>query len=101
MIDRTSHNDAERAAREKPEMPAHDLQPHYWAARDRYEHMRFRFTGNSGLQLPAISLGLWHNFGDDTPFQRQRDIIRRAGSNLLFVEDYLARQPVGAHAEGL
>ncbi len=37
MIDRTSHTDAERDAREKPEMPAEDLQPHYWAAEDRYD----------------------------------------------------------------
>jgi L-glyceraldehyde 3-phosphate reductase len=35
-------------------------------------------VGRSGLKLPAISLGLWHNFGDDTPFDRQRSILRRA-----------------------
>ena len=78
MIDRTSHNDAEREAREKPELPAEDLQPFYWAAEDRYARMRFRYVGNSGLQLPAISLGLWHNFSDDTPFARQRAIVRKA-----------------------
>ena len=78
MIDRTSHSDAERDAREKPEVPAFELQPHYWAAEDRYEAAHFRHVGNSGLQLPAISLGLWHNFGDDTPFIRQRAIIRTA-----------------------
>ncbi len=78
MIDRTSHNEAEREAREKPELPAEDLQPFYWAAEDRYEQARFRYVGNSGLQLSAISLGLWHNFGDDTPFARQRAIVRRA-----------------------
>ena len=78
MIDRTSHSEAEAAAREKPGMPAEDLQPHYWAAESRYEAMKFRYTGNNGLQLPAISLGLWHNFGDDTPFAKQRALIRRA-----------------------
>src|SRR3978361_823915 len=40
--------------------------------------MPYRRTGSSGLDLPAVSLGLWHNFGDDVPFDRQRDILRRA-----------------------
>ena len=40
--------------------------------------MLYRRTGNSGLKLPAISLGLWHNFGDATPFQTQRDMLRQA-----------------------
>jgi L-glyceraldehyde 3-phosphate reductase len=40
--------------------------------------MSYRRCGASGLDLPAISLGLWHNFGDDVPFERQRDILRRA-----------------------
>jgi L-glyceraldehyde 3-phosphate reductase len=44
----------------------------------RYDSMTYRRTGRSGLDLPAISLGLWHNFGDDVPFDRQRDILRRA-----------------------
>jgi L-glyceraldehyde 3-phosphate reductase len=78
MIDRTSRNEAEREAREKPPVEGHDAQPHFWADESRYEAMKFRYTGNSGLQLPAISLGLWHNFGDDTPFAQQRAIIRRA-----------------------
>ncbi len=50
----------------------------YRAADDRYDSMTYRRTGNSGLDLPAISLGLWHNFGDDMPFDRQRAILRRA-----------------------
>jgi L-glyceraldehyde 3-phosphate reductase len=50
----------------------------YAAAEDRYDHMPYRRCGRSGLQLPAISLGLWNNFGDDRPLQTQRDIIRRA-----------------------
>jgi L-glyceraldehyde 3-phosphate reductase len=40
--------------------------------------MTYRRCGRSGLKLPAISLGLWHNFGDDTPFDRQRAVLRRA-----------------------
>ncbi|GIF13423.1 L-glyceraldehyde 3-phosphate reductase [Actinoplanes teichomyceticus] len=40
--------------------------------------MTYRRAGRSGLQLPAISLGLWHNFGDTRPAERQRDIVRRA-----------------------
>src|SRR5690242_19799580 len=50
----------------------------YTAADDRYDSMTYRRCGNSGLDLPAISLGLWHNFGDDVPFDRQRAILRRA-----------------------
>jgi L-glyceraldehyde 3-phosphate reductase len=45
---------------------------------DRYERMLYRRTGRSGLDLPALSLGLWHNFGDDRPMQTQRAIVRRA-----------------------
>jgi L-glyceraldehyde 3-phosphate reductase len=48
------------------------------AAPDRYETMPYRRVGRSGLKLPAVSLGLWHNFGDDKPFDVQRDILRRA-----------------------
>jgi L-glyceraldehyde 3-phosphate reductase len=50
----------------------------YQPALDRYERMTYRRAGRSGLQLPAISLGLWHNFGEDRPFQTQRAILRRA-----------------------
>src|SRR4030088_2967321 len=45
---------------------------------DRYTNMQYRRTGRSGLKLPAISLGLWQNFGGDTPLERQRAIVRRA-----------------------
>ncbi|MFI7587577.1 L-glyceraldehyde 3-phosphate reductase [Spongisporangium articulatum] len=46
---------------------------------DRYDgRMPYRRTGRSGLLLPAISLGLWHNFGDDKPIETQRAILRRA-----------------------
>jgi L-glyceraldehyde 3-phosphate reductase len=44
----------------------------------RYERMPYRRTGRAGLKLPAVSLGLWHNFGDDKPFETQRAILRRA-----------------------
>ena len=50
----------------------------YVASPDRYDSMPYRRLGASGLKLPAISLGLWHNFGDDKPLQTQRDILRRA-----------------------
>ncbi len=51
--------------------------PHL-ADENRYDSMQYRRTGRSGLDLPAVSLGLWHNFGDDVPFDRQREILRRA-----------------------
>lgn len=44
----------------------------------RYENHVYRRVGVSGLKLPAVSLGLWHNFGDDVPLDRQRAILRRA-----------------------
>jgi len=45
---------------------------------ERYSRMTYRRTGRSGLLLPAISLGLWQNFGDDRPLQTQREILLRA-----------------------
>src|SRR5688572_1042010 len=50
----------------------------YVAATDRYEPMPYRRTGRSGLKLPAVSFGLWNNFGDDAPLERSRAIVRRA-----------------------
>src|SRR5215471_4110867 len=50
----------------------------YVPAPDRYEQMPYRRCGQSGVDLPAISLGLWQNFGDDTPISTQREIIWRA-----------------------
>jgi L-glyceraldehyde 3-phosphate reductase len=50
----------------------------YVAAEDRYERMEYRRSGRSGLLLPALSLGLWWNFGDDAPPDRIRAIVRRA-----------------------
>ncbi|GAA4792047.1 L-glyceraldehyde 3-phosphate reductase [Streptomyces ziwulingensis] len=50
----------------------------YTAHPDRYADMPYRRTGRSGLMLPALSLGLWHNFGPDRPVETQRAILRRA-----------------------
>lgn len=50
----------------------------YRPASDRYEQMIYRRCGRSGLKLPAISLGLWHNFGNITPFEVQQSILRKA-----------------------
>jgi L-glyceraldehyde 3-phosphate reductase len=50
----------------------------YQADRARYEQLPYRRCGRSGLDLPAVSLGLWHNFGDDVPLERQQAILRRA-----------------------
>ncbi len=52
--------------------------PPYRAADDRYDSHAYRRCGRSGLKLPAVSLGLWHNFGDDKPLETQRAILRRA-----------------------
>ena len=50
----------------------------YHPAEDRYRSMTYRRCGRSGLLLPAVSLGLWQNFGDDRPIDTQRAILRRA-----------------------
>lgn len=50
----------------------------YVPAADRYEKMKYNHCGNSGLKLPAISLGLWHNFGHDTPHDTKVNICRKA-----------------------
>ncbi len=50
----------------------------YSANPNRYSEMIYRVCGRSGLKLPALSLGLWHNFGDTTPLQKQREILRAA-----------------------
>ena len=50
----------------------------YVAAWDRYDTMSYQRCGRSGLKLPAISLGLWHNFGSDRSLETQRAIVRRA-----------------------
>jgi L-glyceraldehyde 3-phosphate reductase len=50
----------------------------YVPADGRYERMTYRRSGRSGLQLPAVSLGLWQNFGHDRPLDTSRAIVRRA-----------------------
>ncbi|WP_022899684.1 aldo/keto reductase [Humibacter albus] len=50
----------------------------YEAAADRYDSMNYRRTGDSGLLLPEVSLGFWHNFGDGRSYETQRAIVRRA-----------------------
>ena len=52
----------------------------YHAAAQRYDSMPYRTCGKSGLKLPAVSLGLWlwHNFGDATPLETQRQMLRTA-----------------------
>ena len=57
---------------------AEQFAPHYQPAPDRYQRMEYRRCGRSGLKLPAVSLGLWHNFGEDTPHQTKRAICRTA-----------------------
>src|SRR3954452_24980025 len=50
----------------------------YVPASDRYEQMRYRRCGRSGIKLPEISLGLWQNFGEERPLEHSREIVRRA-----------------------
>ncbi|MGL4996451.1 MAG: aldo/keto reductase, partial [Deefgea sp.] len=50
----------------------------YQAAVNRYDAMPYRRCGRSGLKLPAISLGLWHNFGDNKPYDNSRAMLLRA-----------------------
>lgn len=62
----------------KPERPPKQFPPAYRPAEDRYEKMVYRRCGKSGVRLPAISLGLWHNFGGDTPHDTKRAMCRTA-----------------------
>ena len=50
----------------------------YHAADNRYDTMQYRTCGRSGLKLPLLSLGLWHNFGDSNSLDSQRDMLRTA-----------------------
>lgn len=50
----------------------------YQASTTRYQTMEYRRCGRSGLQLPAISLGLWHNFGDETRVETSRQMLLHA-----------------------
>lgn len=53
----------------------------YTAAEDRYEKMQYRRCGKSGIKLPLLSLGLWHNFGRTTSFENSRQLLRTAFDN--------------------
>jgi L-glyceraldehyde 3-phosphate reductase len=50
----------------------------YVARKERYDTMKYNYCGNSGLKISAISLGLWHNFGDANSYENSRTMIRRA-----------------------
>ena len=50
----------------------------YLASQERYQQMAYRLCGRSGLRLPALSLGLWHTFGDNGPLDNQRALLRKA-----------------------
>ena len=62
----------------KPSRPAKPRPVTYRPADDRYDRMVYRRCGKSGVKLPAISLGLWHNFGGDTPHEVKRGLCRTA-----------------------
>ena len=62
----------------KPSRPPNPKYSAYRPALDRYESMIYRRCGRSGLKLPVISLGLWHNFGGDTPHETKRAMCRTA-----------------------
>ncbi|WP_339649687.1 L-glyceraldehyde 3-phosphate reductase [uncultured Salegentibacter sp.] len=53
----------------------------YIANENRYEKMKYRRCGKSGIKLPLLSLGLWHNFGDNDDFENARNILRAAFNN--------------------
>src|SRR5207302_3268690 len=76
---RLQRSDAQmaRTIRAMPFDPAR-AEPPYLADDARYSGMPYRRVGVSGIQLPAISLGLWQNFGDDRPLAGSRSILRRA-----------------------
>lgn len=50
----------------------------YHADENRYQTMEYRRCGQSGLKLPIVSLGLWHNFGDTTQVENSRALLQRA-----------------------
>jgi L-glyceraldehyde 3-phosphate reductase len=54
------------------------LNPEYLPASNRYDQMQYKYSGRSGLRLPIVSLGLWHNFGGVDLLENSRDMLRRA-----------------------
>src|SRR5260221_14231381 len=71
----------------------------YVAAADRYKQIGYRRCGRSGIQLPEVSLGLWHNFGDDRPLENSRAILRRAFD--LGITHFDLANNYGLNAEGI
>ena len=65
----------------------------YHAAPTRYDTMPYRSCGRSGLKLPAITLGLWHNFGDATPMATQRAMLRTAFERAGTLPSFDAKKP--------
>lgn len=61
-----------------------DFITHYSPAPDRYDRMQYAHVGTSGLQLPRIALGLWHNFGDLTPYGQMQQIVFTAFDHGIF-----------------
>ena len=61
-----------------------DFITHYSPAPDRYDRMQYEHVGTSGLQLPRIALGLWHNFGDLTPYGQMQQIVFTAFDHGIF-----------------
>ena len=76
VLDTLAAQSGDRIAFDYQGVP-HTLDP-WHASDDRYDSMVYRRVGKSGLILPAISLGLWYNFGDNRPFDVQREVLRHA-----------------------
>ena len=55
----------------------------YTPAKERYETMEYNRCGESGLMLPKVSLGLWHNFGDTANFENMRKLCFKPGSSIV------------------
>ena len=71
----------------------------YTANEDRYERMQYRRCGNSGIKLPLISLGLWHNFGDIDDYENCRKTLHTAFDTVITHFDfanYYGPPPVAA-----
>ena len=73
----------------------------YHANDNRYETMPYNRSGGTGLKLPAITLGLWHNFGDDRPLGTHREILRTAFDHGVTVTGAVqsCKHPVAGTAE--
>ena len=69
----------------------------YTPSPTRYDSMTYNHVGASGLKLPAVSLGFWHNFGDITPYATMRDIVFTAFDNGIthfdLANNYAAMKP--------